>query len=36
VVVLPALETLGVPLSPSWYVVVASMFAATIGAAVYR
>jgi 4-azaleucine resistance transporter AzlC len=36
VVVLPALEWLGVLLSPSWYVVVASMLAATIGAVVYR
>lgn len=36
VVALPTLGTLGVPLSSSWYVVVASMLAATIGAVSYR
>lgn len=36
VVSLPWLAALGVPLSSSWFVVVASMLAATIGAVAYR
>lgn len=36
VVALPMLQTLGIPLSGSWYVVVASMLAATVGAVVLR
>ena len=36
VLVLPLLSTIGIALGSSWYLVVASMLAATIGAAVWR
>jgi len=36
VVALPLLKYLGIPLAASWYVVVSSMLAATIGAVAYR
>jgi hypothetical protein len=36
VVALPALGTIGIPLASSWFVVAASMLAATLGAVVYR